>query len=319
MPDGFATTADAYRECGWMPWATGSPGNACAARWMSLRRLMSATAVPEQDDTLVPATPPVPLREVFRRFWPYTRGGWRWLLPLLAFVVAGPVTDAAGIWLFKILIDDVLVPRRLGLFLPLALAYAGLTVLAGAVRFGDDMISAWVSERFLMALRSDLFRHLQSLSLGFFERRRLGDVLSRLTGDVESVETFLLSGLVSTVSHVIELIVFLTVLFALSWDLTLVALLVTPLFWITARRFSRLVRAASRERRRRSGTISAVAEETLGSIALVQAYHRQDQEQQRFQAENLGRYRAELAAKVKLLDLSIACLPEGRRAVRPPE
>nr|WP_223242960.1 ABC transporter ATP-binding protein [Streptomyces sp. CBMA123] len=215
---------------------------------------------------------------------------------LVVIVLLGPVVDAAMVWLFKVVVDDVLVPRRLGLFLPVALGYAGLTLLAGALDFADETLSAWVSERFLLALRTDVFRHLQGLPLGFFERRRLGDVLSRLTADVEAVETFLLSGVLDAVAYVAELAVFLGVLFYLRWDLALTALVVAPLFWITARRFSTRVKAASRERRRRSGSVSALAEETLGNIALVQAYNRQDWEQDRFLRENLARFRATMAA-----------------------
>ncbi|WP_244179042.1 ABC transporter ATP-binding protein [Streptomyces rubellomurinus] len=264
----------------------------------SLRR---PTAVDTGDgdgrvDPVVAPAPAVPLRRTFGRFWPYTRGGRRWLALLLGFVLLGPVVDAAAIWLFKVVVDEVLVPHRLGLFLPIALGYAGLTLAAGGLRFADETTSAWVSERFLLALRSDVFRHLQGLSLGFFERRRLGDVLSRLTADVEAVETFLLSGVLDAVAYVAELAVFLGVLFYLRWDLAATALLVAPLFWLTARRFSARVRAASRERRRRSGSVSALAEETLGNIALVQAYNRQGWEQERFERESLARFRATMAA-----------------------
>ncbi|WP_317621296.1 ABC transporter ATP-binding protein [Streptomyces sp. CBMA123] len=248
------------------------------------------------DPVVAAPAPAVPLRRTFRRFWPYTRGGRRWLTLLVVIVLLGPVVDAAMVWLFKVVVDDVLVPRRLGLFLPVALGYAGLTLLAGALDFADETLSAWVSERFLLALRTDVFRHLQGLPLGFFERRRLGDVLSRLTADVEAVETFLLSGVLDAVAYVAELAVFLGVLFYLRWDLALTALVVAPLFWITARRFSTRVKAASRERRRRSGSVSALAEETLGNIALVQAYNRQDWEQDRFLRENLARFRATMAA-----------------------
>ncbi|MFE3505580.1 ABC transporter ATP-binding protein [Kitasatospora sp. NPDC059160] len=264
----------------------------------SLRRL---TAVDTGDgdgrtDPVVAPAPAVSLRRTFRRFWPYTRGGRRWLALLVVVVLFGPVVDAAMVWLFKIVVDDVLVPRRFGLFLPVALGYAGLTVVAGALDFADQTLSTWVSERFLLALRADVFRHLQGLSLGFFERRRLGDVLSRLTADVEAVETFLLSGVLDAVAYVAELAVFLGVLFYLRWDLALTALVVAPLFWLTARRFSTRVKDASRERRRRSGSVSALAEETLGNIALVQAYNRQDWEQDRFVRENLARFRATMAA-----------------------
>ncbi|MFF0853477.1 ABC transporter ATP-binding protein [Streptomyces sp. NPDC003280] len=258
-----------------------------------LRRLLS---VGDTSDALVAAAPPVPLREVFRRFWPYTRGGRRWLVPLALFSLAGPVVDAAEIWLFKIVVDDVLVPRDLRPFLWIAPAYLGLILCSGILGFGDNVTSTWVSERFLLSLRSDVFRHVQGLSLGFFERRRLGDVLSRVTGDVDAVETFLLSGVADVLYYVIRLGVFLGLLFYLRWDLTLLALAIVPLFWGAARHFSRLIKAASRERRRRSGSISAIAEESLGNVALVQAYNRQGWEERRFERENLGRFRAAMTS-----------------------
>ncbi|MFE7354259.1 ABC transporter ATP-binding protein [Streptomyces sp. NPDC057543] len=258
-----------------------------------LRRLLS---VAEDPDAVVAAAPPVAPREAFRRFWPYTRGGRRWLIPVLVFSMVGPVIDAAEIWLFKIVVDDVLVPRDLRPFLWIALAYTGLIICSGVLGFADDVTSTWVSEHFLLALRADVFRHVQGLSLGFFERRRLGDVLSRITGDVDAVETFLLSGVADGLYYVIRLGVFLGLLFYLGWDLTLLALVIVPLFWWAARRFSRLIKAASRERRRRSGSISAIAEESLGNIALVQAYNRQESEDRRFERESMGKFRAAMAS-----------------------
>ncbi|MFD5513571.1 ABC transporter ATP-binding protein [Streptomyces sp. NPDC127051] len=258
-----------------------------------LRRLLS---VAEDPDAVVAAAPPVTPREAFRRFWPYTRGGRRWLVPILIFSMVGPLLDAAEIWLFKIVVDEVLVPRDLRPFLWIALAYLGLVLASGILEFADDVLSTWVGERFLLALRSDVYRHVQGLSLGFFERRRLGDVLSRITGDVDAIETFLLSGVANALYYVVQLGVFLGLLFYLSWDLTLLALVIVPLFWGAARRFSRLIKDASRERRRRSGSISAIAEESLGNIALVQAYNRQGTEESRFARESVGRFRAAMVS-----------------------
>jgi len=258
-----------------------------------LRRLLS---VREGSDAVVAAAPPLPPREVFRRFWPYTRGRRRWLVPLVLFSLIGPLVDAAELWLFKLVVDEVLVPRDLRPFLWIAPTYVGLIVGSGVLGFADDMTSTWVSERFLLALRSDVFRHVQGLSLGFFERRRLGDLLSRVTGDVDAVETFLLSGVADGLYHVIRLGVFVGLLFYLRWDLTLLALVIVPLFWRAARHFSRLIKEASRERRRRSGSLSAIAEESLGNVALVQAYNRQGWEERRFERENVGKFRAAMAS-----------------------
>ncbi len=289
-----------------------------AAPFAALRRLL--TVAEPEGEQLVAAAPTLPVRQIFRRFWPYTRGGRKWLLPLVAFCVVGPAIDAAEIWLFKVVVDEVLVQRDLSSFLPIALAYAGLSLASGLLSFADDVTSVWVGERFLLALRADVFRHMQRLSLGFFERRRLGDVLARVTGDVDAVETFLLSGVAQALWYVMRLGIFLGMLFYLSWDLTLFALVIVPLFWCAARYFSRLVKAASRERRRRSGSVSAVAEEVLGNIALVQAYNRQEWEQNRFHREILGRYRATMASTriravfgplVDLVELSGALLVMG--------
>jgi subfamily B ATP-binding cassette protein MsbA len=164
------------------------------------------------------------------------------------------------------------------------------------VKFCDEYLSEWVGGRFIVSLRTALFRHLHGLSLGFFERRSLGDMISRLSDDTEEIEELLLSGATSALAYVFQLIFFVGALFYLEWRLALVSLFVVPLFWLTARHFSRKIKQAAREERRRSGSISAVAEESLSNAALVQAYNRQEDEIVRFHRENEGSFAAQLAA-----------------------
>jgi ABC-type multidrug transport system fused ATPase/permease subunit len=247
-------------------------------------------------DGLVAPSPVVPVREIFRRFWPYARPYRRWLLVLLLGVAALPAIQTLEIWLFKVLVDEVLVPRDFAPFVWIALAFIGLNVLGAVVGFVDDYGSTWIGERFVLSLRTSLFRHLQGLSLDFFERRRLGDLLSRLTGDVSSIENFVLSGVADAVSYLLRIVFFAGALFYLQWELALVSLTVLPLFFVTSRRFSRLIKHASREKRRRSGSISAVAEESLANAHLVQAYNGQEAEVERFHRENRGSFEAEMAA-----------------------
>ena len=272
-------------------------------RYQLERRLARLVAVPEEESASpVGSAPRVPIREIVRRFWPYARPYRFWLCGGLVLTLLVPTITAGQFWMYKLVIDDVLVPEDFGPFLWIALAYITLTLVGAAIAFADDYVSVWIGERFLLDLRTSVFRHVQGLSLGFFERRRLGDTLARLTGDVSAIETFVLSGVTRAVAYVAQIAVFAGFLFFLQWELALVALVVVPLVWLVARIFTRLLKQASREKRRRSGALSAVAEESLANAQLVQAYGRQDAEVERFRRQNRAAYEAELAsARIKAL------------------
>jgi subfamily B ATP-binding cassette protein MsbA len=176
------------------------------------------------------------------------------------------------------------------------LAYLGLTLAAGVVSFCEEYLSEWVGGRFIVSLRTELFRHLQGLSLSFFDRRRLGDMIARLSNDIEEIEELMVSEMALILTYLFQLVFFVGALIYLQWRLALVSLLVIPLFLIVARYFSQRIRGATREERRRSGSVSAVAEESLSNAALVQAYNRQEHEISRFHRENEGSFVAEMAA-----------------------
>jgi ATP-binding cassette subfamily B protein len=250
----------------------------------------------EGSEGLVAAAPAVPVREVFGRLWPYAQPYRRWLPVILLLVALGSAIEATTIWMYKILVDEVLVPQEFGLLLWVVLAYLGLTLAEGFVTFCDEYLSEWVGGQFIVNLRTALFKHLHSLSLGFFDRRSLGDMLSRLTEDVDEIEELMFSGLTSALAYTFQLLFFVGALFYLNWQLALMSLFVVPLFWLSARYFSRKIRQAAREERRRSGSISAVAEESLSNAALVQAYNRQEDEVACFHRENEGSFAAQMAA-----------------------
>ncbi|CAN5320464.1 N/A [soil metagenome] len=273
------------------------PGARRTASGWALRALLRRLVTPAVEGLgLVPAAPPVPVREIFRRFWPYARPFRGWLLLGLVVIALVPAIEAAEIWLFKILVDDVLVPRDLGPLGWVVAAYLGLSLGGAVMDYADDYLATWVGERFLLSVRTSFFRHLQSLSHAFLDRRRLGDVLARLTGDVTAVESFVLSGVAEAVSSVLRILFFAGALFWLDWQLALVSLFVAPLFLVAVRVFAQPLKDASREKRRRSGSLSSVAEESLSNAALVQAYNRQDSEVERFHRENRNTAEAELAA-----------------------
>ena|SRR5947209_6327384 len=251
---------------------------------------------------IIPDAPPVPLRDVFRRFWPYARSQRKWLGVLLVLVALGPLLDTATIWLFKLVIDRVLVPKDFAEFVPLAGAYLALTVASGGVGFAEDWLSAWTTERFVLGLRVIFFSHLQRLSLDALERRQLGDVLSRMGGDIGAIEGFVLSGIVDGVGYLARLAFFAGALLLIDWRLALIAFIVAPIFASASRVISQRIKKASREVRRSAGTIASVAEESLANAPLVQAYGGESRETARFHRENRNALKATMdAVRLKAL------------------
>jgi ABC-type multidrug transport system fused ATPase/permease subunit len=237
----------------------------------------------------------VSLREIARRFWPDARPYRRWLPLLLLFVALGPALDTAAIWLYKLLVDEVLVPRDFALFPRIALAYLGLTLLGGVVAFGDDVLLDWVGERFLLDLRTRVFAHFQRLPLDAIAGKRRGDLIARLTSDVSEIENLLISGIADLLSYSLRIVFFTAALFYMNWRLALIALIVAPFFWLASHLFADRMRQVAREQRRRNGAISAIAEEGLDSAPLVQAYNRQEHEVERFRQQALGNFAAQMA------------------------
>ncbi|HEY2191438.1 MAG TPA: ABC transporter ATP-binding protein [Actinomycetospora sp.] len=233
---------------------------------------------------------------IFRFFWPATRAYRGRLAAGLVLVMIGPLLDTAQIWMLKLFIDDVLVPRSFTLFPVIAAAYLALGLGQGIGAYADEWLTNWLGERFVLDLRTRLFHHLHGLSVDFFDRRHLGDTLSRLTSDIDQIEQLVLSGPTDTLAYGFQILFFAGALFYLNWQLALATLLAAPLFGLAARYFNARIKEASREQRRRSATITAAAEESLANVALVQAYHRRAAETARFHRENLARFAAEMVA-----------------------
>jgi ATP-binding cassette subfamily B protein len=258
-----------------------------------LRRLVPNASGGGDGIDLAPART---MREIFRRFWPDARPYRGFFLLTLVFVALGPALQAVEIYLYKILVDDVLVPRDFDPFIWLAAAYIGLNVLGGVIGFFDEYMSTWVTENFLLKLRGRVFGHLLRQSPDSLDKRRLGDVLARLGGDVNTIETFVFSGIQDGLAQGLKLIFFTGALFVIDPLLAALSLVAAPLFWFVARRFARVIKRISREKRRRSGALNSVAEQSLANLALVQTSNRSSDEMNRYEREGRAIVDASLAS-----------------------
>lgn len=275
------------------------------------QRLVASLRPAPDDSGLVEHAERMTLREVVVRFWPRLRP-LRWWLALGALLLAvGSAVQVLEILLFQQVVDRVLVPADWGPLVYLALLYIGLNVFSAIVDGFDDILSTWITQRFLVRLRRDVFEHVMALPLHVLERRRLGDTMSRLTSDVAAVESFMIGNLTSGVANLMSLTAYLIGLFYLQWQLALISLVVVPVFWFVATRFARFVKEVSRERRRRAGSLSSVAEENLANGVLVQTYGREGDALAKYTRENQAIAGAEMAsARIRAVFLPVVDLAE---------
>ena len=215
------------------------------------------------------------------------------ILGLLALSLSASLLVLAQPWLTKLLIDDGLLAKDFSVLLKVALAMVAVgifsTVLAGVNRYLHTRLSG----RILFALRDALYQHLQQLSPAFYGRRRIGDLLSRLDGDVAEIQRFAVDSLFSAASSVIGLIGAIALLLTLNWKLSLIVALLIPLEVLWLRWMRRKVERHVRQLRERSADVSSFLVETLPAMKFIQAAGQQQRESTRLQ--QLGeRYMSQL-------------------------
>jgi ATP-binding cassette subfamily B protein len=246
----------------------------------------------DEEDLEYEDTPTIPARTAFRRFWPLTRGLRRWLIAVWVCTVLAALAETEAILLFSDLTDRALAKGSLSAFWSPAAQWLGMAVIGAIVGYAGNSLAAWATERFVMRLREHVFDHVQQLPPHFFQRHRQGDLLSRLTSDVEAIETLVVSGVIGTASAAFSALFYAAAAFWLRWDLAAATFVLAPLFWLAARRFSGSIKDVSREGRVADGAITSVVEESLGNIVLTQAYGRRDAERRRLNEEASAWFRA---------------------------
>lgn len=246
----------------------------------------------DADDEGDEHTPTIPARTAFRRFWPLTRGLRRWLVIVWVCTVIAALAETEAILLFGDLTDHALQKGSLNAFWSPAAQWLGVAIAGAVVAYAGNSLAAWTTERFVMRLREQVFDHVQQLPPHFFQRHRQGDLLSRLTSDVDTIETLVVSGLVGAASALFSAVFYAAAAFWLRWDLAAATFVLAPLFWLAARRFAGSIKDVSRQGRVADGAITSVVEESLGNIVLTQAYDRRDAERRRLNEEANAWFRA---------------------------
>lgn len=214
----------------------------------------------------------------------YARPYSRQLIGFLLLTAAGGGIVVATPLLMKTIIDDGVVPGNTDLVVLLALALAGLALVEAVLTLAQRWFSARIGEGLIFDLRTEVFAHVQRMSLAFFTRTQTGALISRLNTDVIGAQRALTTTLSTVVSNVISLVLVLVTMLVLSWQITLLLLLLLPVFVVPAKIFGRKLAAITRESMRLDAEMSALMTErfTVGGAMLVKLYGRPEEEQEQF-------------------------------------
>jgi ABC-type multidrug transport system fused ATPase/permease subunit len=231
--------------------------------------------------------PPL-LRELLR---PYRRG----LATILAATLVSTAMSLAAPWPLKIILDNVVASHRppgwIAWLLPMVggtskahiAAAAGIVTVAIAVVSGAAFyVASYTTERVGQCIGNDLrvrlYHHLQELSLSYYDTTRVGTILSTLTTDVQTIQSFASTSILNIFTDALTLVAMVVVMFCLRWDFALIALGVTPLLIIFLLRVNKAIKTAVTDVRTRQSDLLATLQEGLQSIEVVQAFSREDYE-----------------------------------------
>lgn len=242
---------------------------------------------------------------IIRRLFGYVLRYWHLLLGALSIVAVvtflGTVTPQITRWM----IDTGIGKHRLDLLARWGLLMLGLSALRAVLMFVQRYSMEYMSQRVIYDLRNELYSHLQQLSFGYFDRAQTGQLMSRLTADVETLNRFLGFGIIQITSNALLFSIILVNMLLMDWRLTIVSLLFLPLLVQAVMFFARRVRPMFWDIQQRLAEMTATLQENITGIRVVKAFAREDDEIEKFGRDN-WRY---LDTNIKAVRLQALVMP----------
>ena len=183
-------------------------------------------------------------------------------------------------------LDTILAGSRTRILLAATLAILLLAALRGVFFYYQTSLTSRVGQAVVLNVRRKLFAHIQRLSLRFHHESSTGDLLTRLTGDINNLRELLVASAVPLVSEAVILVGFVAVMFVMNWRLALLAIVTIPVIFCLVRGYSLRIRQATRQQRRREGELASRLQEALAGIQVVQLFARESEEDARLRDLN---------------------------------
>ena len=189
-------------------------------------------------------------------------------------------------WLFKFLIDDVLIQGNEIILNYIAGGAVLMYFLKGIFNYGQKYLISGLSQHVVVDLRKDLYNHLQKLSLSFFERQTTGDLMSRITNDVNVIQNSLTNGFSNMVLQPVMILGIVGFLLYIDWKLALVSFLIIPIITYAINKFGFKMRSISTKIQNEMSNVTNILQETLSAVRIVKAFNNEDKEIKKFSKAN---------------------------------
>ncbi|MEB2334681.1 MAG: ABC transporter ATP-binding protein [Anaerolineaceae bacterium] len=223
-------------------------------------------------------------KQLLLRVFAYARGYWWNIAGMLVTILITTGLSLLTPLIFRNMIDVVIPAKDVNRLVWLGVALLAIPALTGVVNVFQRRLNSTVGEGVIYDLRSSLFSRLQRMSLRFFTNTKSGELMSRLNNDVVGAQNAISNTIVNIVTNLIEAIALLIVMLTMQWQLTLISIVILPLFIIAAQRLGNTLRDIARQAMETNAQMNAHMNETLniGGALLVKLFGRTREEENRF-------------------------------------
>jgi ATP-binding cassette, subfamily B, multidrug efflux pump len=218
------------------------------------------------------------VRRLLGFVWPY-----KWALTgAIGLMIGSALMELVPPYLIRTAIDGPIAAGNIEGIWPIFLIYAATLLASFGFRYAQTYVMQAMSQRIIIDIRMTIFRHIQKMSLKFFDRNPVGRLLTRITNDVDALNEFITQGTVALLGDLVRLVFIIVTMLILSWQLALVSFIMFPVVIISTIIFQKIMRATYREMRQRLARINAYLNEQITGVLVTQLFGREGRSRQFF-------------------------------------
>lgn len=223
---------------------------------------------------------------LFKRILALAKFQQNWMIIAIVLTIFQSVITAFQPYLYKTVIDNVIIPKQFHLLEKWALILLGWLIVQAALGFANSYLSESIAQSVILKLRQYVYDHLTRLKLSFYDKTPVGTAVTRSISDIQTITDLFSSGVITIAGDLIQIVVILGCMFYMDVKLTLITLIVVPLLLFAANRFRKGIRDTFQDVRNQVAKLNAFLQERITGMQMVQLFNREKEEMRRFDLIN---------------------------------